>query len=87
MAKFTKEEAIRLHLEMWSDMQKELGDNPNGYRRRIFKYNWLKRHGYVDRNGGVNIDCYCFLCEYANDKHIEDLKKSVHRKKVRPLSY
>lgn len=80
MGKFTKEEAIRLHKEMWSDMQKELGDNPNGYSRCKFKYNWLKRHGYVDRNGDVNIDCYCFLCEYAEDKHIEEIRKGVRRK-------
>lgn len=26
----TREEAIRLHREMWKDMQAELGVNPNG---------------------------------------------------------
>ena len=81
MGKFTKEEAIRLHRVMWSAMKENLGDNPNAKSRCDFKYNWLNTHGYVDEYGDVDIDCYCFLCEYANDKHIEDLKKGVHRKR------
>lgn len=55
----TREETLRLHREMWTDMQKELGDNPNPSKRETYKQNWLERHGYK------NVYCDCFLCEYA----------------------
>ena len=80
MGKFTKEEAIRLHQEMWSDMREKLGDNPESYIRWEFKHKWLKTHGYTDVYGEVRIECNCFLCEYAEDKHNEELEKGVHRK-------
>lgn len=55
----TREEALRLHREMWADMQTELGDEPNPDARAAHKWNWLKRHGYKD------VEAHCFLCEYA----------------------
>ena len=55
----TREEALRLHREMWTDMQKELGDNPTPKQRFAFKKVWLDAHGYSD------VNCFCFLCEYA----------------------
>lgn len=79
MGKFEKEEAIRLHREMWSDMKEKLGDNPESYKRWNFKYEWLEAHGYTGESGEVRIECNCFLCEYAEDKHIEELEKGVHR--------
>lgn len=55
----TRDEAIRLHLQMWSDMQKELGDKPIAIERIEYKVRWLESHGYE------NVAADCFLCEYA----------------------
>lgn len=57
--KLEKDEAIRLYLEMWTDMKKELGDNPNLVKRATYKCDWLEKHGYDD------VQASCFLCEYA----------------------
>ena len=59
--KLTKEEAISYHRQMWSDMQKELGDNPK--ERIHFKRDWVNRH-FPDEQIFNN----CFLCEYTNLK-------------------
>lgn len=56
----TREEAIRLHKEMWTDMQAELGDNPYCGERTAFKKMWVEEHF---PNEHVNSNC--FLCEYA----------------------
>lgn len=60
--KLDKDEAIRLHRQMWSDMaiaEKECGKTFIAVDRSAFKRDWLKKHGYsaVEHN--------CFLCEYA----------------------
>lgn len=55
--KLSKEEALRLHRKMWSDMQKELGDCPSDEKRVAFKKHWCESHGY-------NVSHNCFLCEY-----------------------
>ena len=55
----TREEALKLHRQMWSDMQKELGDNPDYEEREQYKKKWCVEHfpnKYIDNN--------CFLCEY-----------------------
>ena len=44
---------------MWSDMQKELGDNPNEWDRVTFKQTWCSTHF-----PGEKITSSCFLCEY-----------------------
>ena len=57
-----KDEAIRLHRQMWNDMveaEKKRGENFSGYDRRVFKGRWIDGHGY---NDVVND---CFLCEYS----------------------
>lgn len=56
----TREEALRLHRQMWTDMQMELGDKPAFIDRFIFKMEWHKNHFPKE-----NIDADCFLCEYA----------------------
>lgn len=68
----TREQALKLHREMWGDMQKELGDEPSELKRFHFKYDWLKKYGYVDKYGVPNIMDNCFLCEFALDKQYED---------------
>lgn len=59
----TREKALELHRQMWSDMQKELGDNPSTYERQVFKATWCIKHGFN------NIYADCFLCEY-DTQHI-----------------
>ena len=61
--KLSKKEAIKLHRKMWSDMQKKLGDCPSYYDRICFKYEWCKTFFPNEE-----IDCDCFLCEYALQK-------------------
>lgn len=58
--KLTKEEAVRLFHEQWSDMQKELGDCPDPCSRLEFKRHWCKTHFPEE-----SIKNNCFLCEYA----------------------
>lgn len=56
----SKEMALILHRMMWSDMQKELGDNPSPDMRNKFKTDWIHR-----MFPGEYISNHCFLCEYA----------------------
>lgn len=64
----TKEEALKLHREMWGDMQKELGDNPDPENRFTFKRNWIEDNGYTNKYGILD---YCFLCEYAFNEKVK----------------
>lgn len=57
--KLTLEEALKLHREMWGDMQRELGDCPKGYDREKFKINWCR-----EKFPEQSITCNCFLCEF-----------------------
>lgn len=58
--KLTREEALRLHRQMWSDMQKELGDCPTYEERNDFKARWCLEHT------PENIPrANCYLCEYT----------------------
>ena len=63
--KLTKEEALKYHRQMWSDMQKELGDNPSPDKRLDFKGEWCYKHF---PNEYINNSCFC--CEY-NDQYEE----------------
>ena len=58
--KLTREEALRLHRLMWTDMQKELGDKPSWTERVAFKKAWCKKHFPKEK-----IEESCFLCEYG----------------------
>lgn len=64
--KLTKEEAVRLHREMWQDMLTELGDTPDRLERVEFKRKWVEKHF---PNEHVNSNC--ILCEYA-ESVVED---------------
>ena len=59
--KLTREEALKYHRQMWSDMQKELGDKPSFGDRMDFKHKWCKEHFPNEE-----IEASCFLCEYVN---------------------
>ena len=63
--KLTREEALKYHRQMWTDMQKELGNKPNVGERVLFKENWCDEHfpdEYIESN--------CFLCEY--NRNVDD---------------
>lgn len=58
--KLTKEEAIKLFRQLWTDMQTELGDCPDATERLDFKKEWC------DKNlPDVYAQNYCPLCEYV----------------------
>lgn len=63
----TREQALKLHKQMWTDMQQELGDNPNGFERERYKRKWCREH-FPDEN----IQDCCFLCEYAHNNYKSD---------------
>ncbi len=58
--KLTKEQALSYHRQMWSDMQRDLGDCPSAFDRVLYKANWCIDHGFN------NLRYYCFLCEYVS---------------------
>lgn len=57
--KLTKEEALKYHRQMWSDMYKKLGDNPSPSERLDYKGEWCEEHF---PNEYIFNDCFC--CEY-----------------------
>ena len=65
--KLTREEALKLHRQMWTDMQKELGDKPSHEDRSVFKVKWCDMHFPNEK-----IDCHCFLCEYVHKYYCDD---------------
>ena len=58
MKKLTREEAIDLFRQQWTDMQKELGDCPSWVERAVYKRKWCETHNFVNCNN-------CFLCEWT----------------------
>ena len=56
----TREQALKLHRQMWNDMKEKLGDNPPKYARQHFKIQWCKEHFPYE-----GILSACFLCEYV----------------------
>lgn len=64
--KLTREEALKLHRQMWTDMQTALGDNPRPLERAKFKRSWCESHFPDDL-----IYAHCFLCEYVKQNHIK----------------
>ena len=59
--KLTREKAVELHRRMWSDMQRDLGDNPTFEERFDYKHKWCKEHFPNE-----HIINNCFLCEYTH---------------------
>ena len=54
----TDAEILCLHKWMWTDMQKELGNNPGPKERMEFKFDWCYKHRVLIKHN-------CFLCEHA----------------------
>lgn len=40
----TRERALELHRQMWTDMRSDLGNNPTGGERVEYKIDWCKTH-------------------------------------------
>lgn len=57
--KLTKEQALSYHHQMWSDMQRDLGDCPSPSDRVKYKSQWCIEHSFN------KLTFYCFLCEYV----------------------
>lgn len=60
MENLSRERALKLHRQMWSEMKEEFGDNPSKDERYDFKREWIYNHFPNE-----NVAHYCFLCEYA----------------------
>ena len=60
MKDLTREKALELHRQMWTDMQKDLGNNPTRDKRWQYKEDWIGEHFPNERV----LNC-CFLCEYC----------------------
>ena len=58
----TKEEALSYHRQMWSDMQRDLGDCPTRSERCKYKAHWINEH-FSDERHIIND---CLLCEYVH---------------------
>lgn len=69
----TKEKALELHRQMWTDMQERLGDKPSATDRWDFKCKWCEEHFPNEE-----IEHSCFLCEYTcqfSEDGIEDCSR------------
>ena len=44
MLDITRENALKLHRQMWSDMQRDLGDCPSLNDRLKYKGQWCREH-------------------------------------------
>ena len=44
MLDITRENALKLHRQMWSDMQRDLGDYPSSKDRLKYKEQWCREH-------------------------------------------
>ena len=61
----TSEEAIQGTISMWSDMLRDLGENPSEKQRFVYKLHWLTEHGYSFVGPFRMPENECFLCERA----------------------
>lgn len=68
--KLTREEALKLHRRMWSDMKRELGDNPTPIDRLNYKMKWCAKYFPNEHISGN-----CFLCEYTFHVLLSNCKK------------
>jgi hypothetical protein len=55
---FTREEALKYHREMWAEMKKKYGNNPQPWQRYLAKRSYIKEKQHSCIN-------HCYLCEYS----------------------
>ena len=65
--KLTREEALKYHRQMWTDMQTAIGDNPSLFDRIEYKIKWCEEHFPAEE-----INNHCFLCEYVHKNYCDD---------------
>jgi len=70
MKTLTREKALELHRQMWTDMQKDLGNTPNIVQRINYKRDWCITHFPNEQ-----IENSCFLCEYAKSSALDNYCK------------
>ena len=70
MKNLTREKALELHRQMWTDMQRDLGNTPNGGQRVDYKRQWCHTHFSKE-----DIENSCFLCEYAKSSALDNYCK------------
>lgn len=78
----TKEETLKLHNEMWSDMQRELGDNPSCAAREDYKTTWCD-----ERFPDYIVAYDCFLCEYGEQQSRKNLGMPSRRCQFCPIDW
>ncbi len=72
LMKLSKKEAIKLHREMWTDMQEELGNKAEADDSRWqFKAMWCAEHF-----PNINIKHNCMLCQYAIQTALKQLDEN-----------
>lgn len=78
----TREDALKLHRQMWSDMKSDLGDCPAGWERSDYKSEWC------DAKFPANIISYnCFLCEYGEQQSIKEFGGLGNRCQFCPIDW
>ena len=78
----TMERAIELHRQMWADMQRRLGDNPEHFERVKFKKEWCDEHFPNDK-----ILNDCFLCEYVKSAISDENLSSIDCEDCCPIQW
>ena len=78
----TREEALKLHYEMWSDMQRDLGNNPGGDVREHYKSEWCD-----ERFPDYIVAYDCFLCEYGEQQSRKKFGISGRRCQFCPIDW
>ena len=66
----TREDALALFRMMWTDMQNELGDNPDYDQRCDYKEKWVNA-----KLPNRDVIHNCFLCEYVKRKDMDACKR------------
>ena len=90
MEKLTREDAIRLHREMWNWIADENEEGNN-----VEKWDFLIKEGFIKSRDpeafipctDYEIDHDCFCCEYAKQKAEEDGEEYDYRCQYCPLKW
>lgn len=82
MKNLTRERALELHRQMWSDMQRDLGDYPSRDERCDYKEDWIQAHFPNERV------CHsCFLCEYCANQQFPTREDFDYDECVCPIEW
>ena len=82
MKNLTRERALELHRQMWSDMQRDLGNHPSRDERWSYKEDWI--HSHFPNEHVCNL---CFLCEYCVNQQFSTSSNFDYDKCVCPIKW